>query len=73
MIFRSDLVLNDSILSIGHQNDRGFFSKISGDRVLPYKNMFHNALTYEISLTQIVYHRQVYSWIDLLSAVGGII
>lgn len=40
---------------------------------MSYDNLYQQALTYEVSLTNITYVRTVYSWIDLLSAVGGII
>ena len=41
-------------------------------RVMPYKNQFHSAITYELSSTNIKYYRQVYSFLDWLGNIGGL-
>ena len=42
------------------------------NRELPYKNLFQNAVTFEMSLNQKQYFRRVYSLLDFLSDVGGL-
>ena len=41
-------------------------------RELPYLNNFWNAITYEVSLTQIKYFRRVYTVFDFLADLGGL-
>ena len=40
--------------------------------MLPYKNNFSNAVTYELSHTKDVYYRQVYGVLDWLRDIGGL-
>lgn len=42
-------------------------------RFLPYKNIFWNAITYELSLTRHEVSLEVYSFIDFLSNIGGLV
>ena len=39
---------------------------------MPYDNLFLNALTFEISMSQIEFKRTVYSFLDFLSDLGGL-
>ena len=70
----SDLVLNDSIYDAGSllvDQDKIFNFETVPTRFLPYKNRFHNALTYELSDTNHVYYRSVYTFLDWLRDIGG--
>ena len=76
MINRSDLDLNDSLLNMGsvfNEQKKGFFIETLPARELPYDNLFHNAITFEISLTNVVYYRRVYSVLDLMGDLGGLL
>ena len=39
---------------------------------MPYDNSFQNAITFEMSLTNKIYWRRVYSTLDLGSDIGGL-
>ena len=54
------------------EQDDGFFSEIEGYRILPYKNLFQNAITFEMSLTIMDYSRKVYNFFDFLGDIGGL-
>ena len=41
-------------------------------RFLPYKNDFHNAITYEMSDINQIYYRDVYGILDWLRDIGGL-
>ena len=71
----SDLVLNDSIYDPGSvmvDRDKIFNFRTEPTRFLPYKNNFHNAVTYELSDTNHVYYRSVYTFLDFLRDIGGL-
>ena len=58
IINRSELNLNDYRVNIGSliQDIDSGFEPVNGiNRLLPYKNRFWNAITYEMSLTQFSY------------------
>ena len=76
MVNRSDLDLNDSLVNMGglfKEQKKGFFIESLPARELPYLNLFHNSITFEISLTNTVYYRRVYSVMDLLGDLGGLL
>ena len=50
----------------------GFYLETKGLRALPYKNMFHNAITFELSLSEMQYRRHVYSILDFFGDIGGL-
>merc|ERR1712051_168998 len=50
----------------------GFENFQAPTRTLPYKNLFINSITFEMSLSQIEYKRTVYSFLDFLSDLGGL-
>ena len=52
--------------------ETGFDIEVKQSRILPYKNLFHNSVTYEFSLTRLHYTRIVYSFLDLMKDVGGL-
>ena len=52
--------------------ETGFIIEKINSRNLPYKNLFQNTITYEISLTRLHYTRIVYSFLDLMKDVGGL-
>ena len=54
------------------EQDDGFFSEIEGYRILPYKNLMQNAITFEMSLTLMDYSRKVYNFFDFLGDIGGL-
>ena len=50
----------------------GFDKFIAPSRMLPYKNLMHNSITYEMSLSRVEYTRTVYSTLDFLRDIGGL-
>ena len=50
----------------------GFETLQAPSRTLPYKNLFVNSITFEMSLSQIEFKRTVYSTLDFLSDLGGL-
>ena len=52
--------------------ETGFDIEKKNSRNVPYKNLFQNTVTYEISLTRLHYTRIVYSILDLMKDVGGL-
>ena len=74
-IHLSDLELNDSIYDPGSvlvDREKIFNFQTEPTRFLPYKNKFHNAVTYELSDTNHVYYRSVYTFLDWLRDIGGL-
>ena len=72
-IQRSNIVMNDSPFNIGqYDTDTGFVIKAEISRDLPYRNDFQNSITYEVSLKQSTYTREVFSFVELLSSIGGL-
>ena len=72
---RQKINMNDYRINVGSlQNDvvMGFDKFQAPSRVLTYRNDFWNSITYEMSLSQIVYTRTVYSFLDFLRDLGGL-
>lgn len=72
---RLDINMNDYRFNVGSLfNDKvvGFENYQAPSRILPYNNLFMNAITFEMSLSQIEYKRTVYSFLDFLSDLGGL-
>ena len=75
MITRSEAMLNDNFGSVGDifvDNLKGFNEHRLPTREMPYKNRMWTAITYELSQDKTEYYRNVYSFLDLLSDVGGL-
>ena len=69
------MMLNDNFAHVGDilvENLKGFKTQRMPNRELPYPNRMWNAITYELSQDQIKYYRNVYSFLDLMSDVGGL-
>ena len=41
-------------------------------RLMPWRNQFQNAITFEMNLNKKKYFRSVYSFLDFLSDLGGL-
>ena len=65
----SDERFDDGILV---ERDSIFNFNDKPTRVLPYQNMFHSAVTFELSDINQVYYRQVYGIFDWLRDIGGL-
>ena len=52
--------------------DKTFDIKVHQKRFLPYKNMFWNTITYEVSLDRKEYFRKVYGTLDFIRDIGGL-
>jgi len=75
-VHRSTMELNDSIFDIGgvaQEVHHGFTEEKSYARELSYRNLIHNAVTFEMSMNLSHYYRQVYSFLDFFSEVGGLL
>lgn len=75
MIHRSEATVNDSLFNIGQlltEKEHGFFISAQPSRELPYKNLFHNAITFEVTLTNTMYVRRVYNFLELVGDLGGL-
>ena len=75
MITRSKLNLNDYQFNVGNlfiDQDDSFNIEQSETRLLPYKNKFWNAITFEMSLTRHEFTRIVYGFFDFLRDIGGL-
>ena len=73
---RTDMQIDDSALNIGSlktESDTGFYFDRIPSRELNYENSIHNSITYELSLDKLVYYRRVYSVLDLLGDMGGLL
>jgi len=70
----ADLKLSDSPLSASLLTDEVKVFKLVQEltRVMPYKQPFQNAITYELSHTRHIYYRQVYGLLDWLRDLGGL-
>ena len=51
---------------------QGFDIDVTETRVLPYKNTFQNAITFEMSMNRTEYTRTVYNIIDFMGDMGGL-
>ena len=72
---RQKIDLNDYKFNVGNlllDQEVGFNTRISNQRILPYENTMHNSVTYEISMTRNRYLRTVYSFLDFLRDLGGL-
>ena len=65
----SDERFDDGILV---ESDTIFNQYDKPTRVLPYKNMFQTAVTFELSDVNQIYYRQVYGIFDWLRDIGGL-
>ena len=75
MVKRASFNLNDYIFNLSNilmDLETGLDIEVKPSRLLPYKNLFQNSITYEISLTRLHYTRIVYSFLDLMKDVGGL-
>jgi len=52
--------------------EQAFFVEQDASRLLPYDNLMMNAVTYEMSLDQRVFIREVFTFLDLLGDLGGL-
>ena len=75
MVQRSELELSDVVYGIGGlftaAGLRGFVLEDRPSRFMIYERPVQNAITFEISRNRDIYHRNVYTILDLLSEVGG--
>ena len=74
MVQRSELEMMDVVYGIGGlfaDSALGFVLEESPRRFMTYERPFQNAITFEISRNRDIYHRDVYTILDLLSEVGG--
>ena len=53
--------------------EKAFFVEQDASRLLPYVNLMQNAVTYEMSLDQRVFIREVFTFLDLLGDLGGLL
>ena len=51
---------------------KGFFIEHLPARELPYRNLFQNSITFEISQTQTVFYRRIFSILDMMGNLGGL-
>ena len=75
LVTRANFNLNDYIFNLSNMRidlQTGFDIEKRNTRNIPYKNLFQNSVTYEISLTRLHYTRIVYSFLDLMKDVGGL-
>ena len=72
VITRTAMQLNDDYMGFSKDEESGFFKTSQPTRAMPYPNTFQNAITYEVSLDQRFYYRQVYTSLDFLSETGGL-
>ena len=75
MMQRQKINLNDYQVNVGSlliDEVMGFDKYQAPSRILPYKNKFWNAITYEMSLSQIEFTRTVYSFLDFMRDLGGL-
>ena len=61
------------VAELQQEISRGFSFKSNGARTMPYKNAFQNAITFELSLSELQYKRDVYSILDYFRDIGGLI
>ena len=69
------MVINDYQFNVGSlfkDEELGFETSQAPSRIMPYTNQFQNAITYEVSLSQIELKRRVYNFLDYLSDMGGL-
>ena len=75
IITRSHIKRSDEPFDIAEMQsvqDNGFFLETMSLRALPYANMFHNTITFELSLSEMQYRRHVYSILDFVGDIGGL-
>ena len=75
MYTRTNVEMNDHWFTLGGyfaDQEKGFYSEAKPSRAMPYKNQFQNAITYEVSRTEMTYFRSVYGIMSLLSEMGGL-
>ena len=76
-IYRAEIDLSDkafNVAGLGDEHETAYFIESgSSNRLLPYKNTIWNAITIEMSLNMRKYNRQVYSFLDMLGDVGGLL
>ena len=74
-IKRTSMKFNDRLFNfvgLTTEHEHGFYLEQNANRGLSYKNRWQNALTLELDLDNIEYHRQVYTILDYFSDVGGL-
>ena len=76
MIEKVKLSLTDKLIHMGGglllDEDKTFDITLRQSRFLPYKNMFWNTITYEVSLDRTEYFRKVYGTLDFIRDIGGL-
>ena len=75
MVQLSNLELKDSLLDAGaltEEYEVVFRTEDMPLRIMPYKNKFKTAVTFELSHSQRIYYRRVYSILDWLRDIGGL-
>ena len=75
MISRTKLNLSDYQWDVGNfqqDEEEGFDVDVEISRVLPYENLFWNAITFEVSSAQYETTRTVYMIMDFLKDIGGL-
>ena len=53
-------MLNDYRVNVGDllkDEETGFETSVTHTRIMPYDELFQNAITYELSLSKIIYYR----------------
>ena len=74
-IHLADLKLHDYAIAVDltdGETDQIFKQVEQPLRILNYRNKFQNSVTYELSSTNQVYYRTVYSFFDWLRDLGGL-
>ena len=74
LIHRSVFSLNDEHSGFSSAYiDKGFTMERQPKRILNYKNRMQTAVTFEMSLIQTAYTRQVITVLDMLGDIGGLL
>ena len=75
MINLNNLILHDDVYDFSGNSEvteSVFTFTQSSMRSMAYLNEFHNAVTYELSPTNHIYHRIVYNFMNWLTDIGGL-
>ena len=77
MITRGEASLNDHWLinfgSLTQESEQTFQLEHKDMRSIPYNNHWQKTISYEVSLDQLLFRRIVYSKLDFLRDLGGLI
>ena len=75
-IYRNEIEMHDSILGLGASTmvvEKGYEIEQMPTREMIYTEPFQNAITFEVSRQQRHYKRSVYTILDLLAQIGGLV